>query len=161
MSMLRHQFSNERWRGGGGGGRGRLGTLNHLPLLFCKNVYLYIWLTSHPRSTVVLLDTGTLGTSRETYSEDADGATRTGNPSVYNRGVASSSLTIDKCVSLWICFRRAKKFKIYSLFHGFWQSFISIEVCRDCLPALASSCKTQLTGTFVCVLFFLKVKHIS
>ena len=49
----------------------------------------------------------------------------------------------------------------YSLFHGFWQSFISIEVCRDCIPALASSCKKQLTGFFVCLLFSLKVKHIS
>ena len=29
----------------------------------------------------------------------------------------------------------------YSLSPGFWQSFISIEVCRDCIPALASSCK--------------------
>ena len=28
-----------------------------------------MWLTSHPRSTVVLLDTGTPGTSREIYSE--------------------------------------------------------------------------------------------
>ena len=50
---------------------------------------------------------------------------------------------------------------IYSLSPGFWQSFISIEVCRDCIPALASSCKKQLTGFFVCLLFFLKVKHIS
>ena len=34
-----------------------------------------LWLISHPRSTVVLLDTGTPGTSREIYSEDAsDGA---------------------------------------------------------------------------------------
>ena len=32
MSMLRHQFSNERWGRKGGGG------LNHLPLLFCKSV---------------------------------------------------------------------------------------------------------------------------
>ena len=31
-----------------------------------------LWLTSHPRSTVVLLDTGTPGTSREIYSEDAE-----------------------------------------------------------------------------------------
>ena len=51
-------------------------------------------LTSHPRSTMVLLDTGTPGTSREVYSEDADGETRTRNPSVYNQGVVSSSLTI-------------------------------------------------------------------
>ena len=34
-------------------------------------------LTSHPRSTVVLLDTGTPGTSREIYSEDAEGEART------------------------------------------------------------------------------------
>ena len=32
-----------------------------------------LWLTSHPRSAVVLLDTGTPGTSREIYSEDANG----------------------------------------------------------------------------------------
>ena len=44
---------------------------------------------------------------------------------------------------------------------GFWQSFVTIEVCRDCIPALASSCKKQLAGFFVCLLFFLKVKHIS
>ena len=49
----------------------------------------------------------------------------------------------------------------YSLSPGFWQSFTSIEVCRDCIPALASSCKKQLTGFFVCLLFFLKVKGIS
>ena len=40
-------------------------------------------------------------------------------------------------------------------------SFISIEVCRDCIPALASSCKKQLMGFFVCLLFILKVKRIS
>ena len=33
--MLRHRFSNERWGGGGGG------ALNHLPLLFCKSVYIF------------------------------------------------------------------------------------------------------------------------
>ena len=44
-----------------------------------------LWSTSHPRSTVALLDTGTPGTSREIYSEDADGETRTCNPSVINR----------------------------------------------------------------------------
>ena len=37
MSMLRHRFSNERWAVVVGGGEG--GTLNHLPLLFCKSVY--------------------------------------------------------------------------------------------------------------------------
>ena len=39
-----------------------------------------LWLTSHPRSTVVLLDTETPGTSREIYSEDAEGETRIRNP---------------------------------------------------------------------------------
>ena len=43
------------------------------------------WLTSHSRGTVVLLDTGTPGTSREIYSEDANDRTRTRNPSVINR----------------------------------------------------------------------------
>ena len=59
-------------------------------------------------------------------------------------------------------YQRGKNLSIYySPFHVFWQSFISIEVCRDCIPALLSSCKKQLTGFFVCLLFFLKVKHIS
>ena len=44
-----------------------------------------LWLTSHPRNTVVLLDTGT-DTSREIYSEDADDRTQTRNPSVINQG---------------------------------------------------------------------------
>ena len=39
-----------------------------------------LWLTSHPRGTVVLLDAGTPGTSRETFSEDADDRTGTRNP---------------------------------------------------------------------------------
>ena len=38
-------------------------------------------LASHPRSTVVLLDTRTPGTSREMYSEDADDETQTRNQS--------------------------------------------------------------------------------
>ena len=49
-----------------------------------------------------------------------------------------------------------------SLLNGVWQSFITIEVwCEDCIPALASSCKKQLTGFSVRLFFFLKVKHIS
>ena len=43
-----------------------------------------LWLTSHPISTVVLSHTGTPGTSRKICSEDADGETRTRNPSVIN-----------------------------------------------------------------------------
>ena len=49
-------------------------------------IIAHLWLTSHPRSTVVLLDTATPGTSIEKfYSEDADDRTRTRNPSVINR----------------------------------------------------------------------------
>ena len=44
-----------------------------------------LWSTSHPRSTVVLLDTRTPGTSGEIYSEDDDGETRTRNPLVINQ----------------------------------------------------------------------------
>ena len=39
------------------------------------------WLLMHQRSTAVLLDTGTPGTSREIFNEDADVGTRTRNPS--------------------------------------------------------------------------------
>ena len=37
-------------------------------------------LSCHWRSTVVLLDTGTSGTSGENFSEDADDGTRTQSP---------------------------------------------------------------------------------
>ena len=44
-----------------------------IQLVYCIIILLFIisqlWLTSHPRSTVVPLDTGTPGTSREIYSE--------------------------------------------------------------------------------------------
>ena len=54
--------------------------------------YLFIssqlWLTSRPRSTVVLLGSGTPDTSREIYSEDADGETRTRNPLVITDALA-------------------------------------------------------------------------
>ena len=52
-------------------------------------VLAFLWLTSHPRSTVVPLDTGTPGMSRKIFSEDADGDTRT--PSVINRVLWSLS----------------------------------------------------------------------
>ena len=42
-------------------------------------------LSFHPRSMVVLLETRTPGTSRESLSEDASHGTRTHNPSVINR----------------------------------------------------------------------------
>ena len=54
-----------------------------------KYYYIFVisqlWLTSNPRSTVVLLDTGSPFISREISSEDADGETRTRNSSVINR----------------------------------------------------------------------------
>ena len=46
----------------------------------------------------------------------------------------------------------------YSPFYGFWQSFISIEVCRDCIPALASSCKKTIYGFLCLLIVFLKSK---
>ena len=42
----------------------------------CIFIISQLWLTSHPRSTVVLLDTGASGNSREIYSEDANDGTR-------------------------------------------------------------------------------------
>ena len=52
-----------------------VGVLHHYIFIISQ-----LWLTSHPRSIVILLDTGTPGTSREIYSEDAHGETRTRNP---------------------------------------------------------------------------------
>ena len=49
-----------------------VGVLHHYIFIISQ-----LWLTSHPRSTVVLLDTITPGTSREIYSEDANGESRT------------------------------------------------------------------------------------
>ena len=48
-----------------------VGVLHHHIFIIAQ-----LWLTSHPRSTDVLLDTGTPVTSREIYSEDADDGTR-------------------------------------------------------------------------------------
>ena len=56
------------------------GVLHHYVFIISQ-----LWLTSNPRSTMVLLDTGTLGTSREIYSKAADDGTRTRNPSAINR----------------------------------------------------------------------------
>ena len=39
----------------------------------CIFVIAKLWLASHQRSTMVLLDTGSAGTSREIFSEDANG----------------------------------------------------------------------------------------
>ena len=47
---------------------------------------------------MVLLDTGTPGTSREIFSEDADGETRTRNPSVINRELTVSLLVPESPV---------------------------------------------------------------
>ena len=37
---------------------------------------------------------------------------------------------------------------MYSLSPGFWQSFVTIGVHKDHIPALARFCKKQLTGFF-------------
>ena len=51
----------------------------------CICIIAQLWLTSHQRSTVVLLDTGTLGTNREIFCENADNETQTRNPLVQNQ----------------------------------------------------------------------------
>ena len=53
--------------------------------MYCINLYFFfshLWLTSYPRNTEVLLDTGA---SKKIYSEDGNDGTRTRNPSVINR----------------------------------------------------------------------------
>ena len=63
---------------------------------------------------MVLLDTETPGTSREIYSEDADGETRTGNPWITNpvlwplsykslKAIAGKELSLSSwCIALYI-----------------------------------------------------------
>ena len=48
---------------------------------------------------------------------------------------------------------------VYSLSPEFWQSFVTIGVHKDHIPALVRFCKKQLTGFFVRLLFFVKCKH--
>ena len=43
-----------------------------------------LWLTTHPKSTMVPPDTGTPGTSREIYNENAGDGTQIGNPLAMN-----------------------------------------------------------------------------
>ena len=58
-----------------------------------------LWLISHPRSTVVLLDTGTPGTSREIFSEDAGGETGIRNPLGYKPSALAIELTSSKAIA--------------------------------------------------------------
>ena len=51
-------------------------TLWESQTLYYIFIIAQLWLTSHQRNIVALLDTGTPGTSTEIYSEDADGETR-------------------------------------------------------------------------------------
>ena len=68
---------------------------------------------------MVLLDTGTPGTSREIYSEDADGEIQWLEHSVYNRGVASSSLTISLTITKMIfC-----TIVVYSVYFNEWHLY--------------------------------------
>ena len=55
------------------------GVLHHYILIISQ-----LWLTSHQRSTVVLLDTETPGSNGEIYSEDDEGEILTGNPWITN-----------------------------------------------------------------------------
>ena len=54
---------------------------------------------SHPRSIVVLLDTGTPATSREIFSEDADDGTRTRNPLDYKPSALAIELHSSKAIA--------------------------------------------------------------
>ena len=63
-------------------------------------IILQLWLISHPRSTVVLLDTGPPGTSREIYSEDANSQPLGYKPSVLAIELNSSKAIAGKELNL-------------------------------------------------------------
>ena len=56
-----------------------------------------LWLTSHLRSTMVLLDTGTPGNSREIHIEDADDPTSS-SPIIGILTVMFSTIPGNSCV---------------------------------------------------------------
>ena len=58
-----------------------------------------LWLTFHPRSTVVLLYTGTPGTSREIYSEDANDVDSNSQPLGYKPSALSIELNNSKAIA--------------------------------------------------------------
>ena len=67
------------------------GVLHHYIIVISQ-----LWLTSHPRSTVVLLEKETPGTSREIYSEDTEGEDRTRNPWITKPVLLPLSYTAQK-----------------------------------------------------------------
>ena len=68
-----------------------VGVLHHYIFVISQ-----LWFTFHPRSTVVLLDKETPGTSREIYSEDEEGEDRTRNPWITNTVLLPLSYTAQK-----------------------------------------------------------------
>ena len=56
-------------------------------------------MTSHWRSTLALLDTETPGTSREIYSEGAEGETRTRHPWITNPVALAIELYSSKAIA--------------------------------------------------------------
>ena len=80
---------------------GKVLSLSYHAIVIFYHVFIIsqLWLTSHPRSTVVVLDTGTSGTSREIYSENADGETRTRNPLGYKPSALAIELTSSKAIA--------------------------------------------------------------
>ena len=55
-----------------------------------------LWLTSHRRSKVVLLESGTSGTSTEIYNDNVNDGTRTCNPLVIKPNALAIELTAQK-----------------------------------------------------------------
>ena len=85
---------------------GKVDVVSRSGIVFHKRLlhqYIFIisqlWLASHPRSTVVPLDTGTPGTSRAIYSEDASDGTPTRNPLGYKPSALAIELNSSKAIA--------------------------------------------------------------
>ena len=108
---------------------------------------------------MVLLDTGTPGTSREIYSEDADGETRTRNPWITNptlaielyssKAIAGKELSLSSwCIASLYIYHQHDSLLIrevqYSTGHrnSWCREIYSEEMVRE-LPGLQTQCSSH------------------
>ena len=113
-----------------------------------------LWLTSHPRSTVVLLGTGTLDTSGEILSEDADCETRTRNPLVITDALAIE-LNSSKDIAVRHQLDKLNSFSViaFELFSSVARAWFITNGLQVRLPSSAILLFLTIFGSAKCKIF--------